>query len=69
MHKKTQPTQAKYNDPIVEELHRVREMLVEKYQGNLHTYSEAAKSHAMALGFKLATAKTQPDHIQKPIAV
>ncbi len=47
-----------WQDPIVQELHAIREKLVEKYQGNLHEYSTAARAHTLALGFKFAP--TQP---------
>jgi hypothetical protein len=39
-------------DPIIEELHQVREQLVHRYGGDLHRYSEAARAHALALGFQ-----------------
>jgi hypothetical protein len=39
-------------DPIIEELHQVRENLVQKYGGDLHQYSEAARANALALGFQ-----------------
>ena len=42
MNAKASPAQTDCNDPVVEDLHKVRESLVEKYHGNLHTYSEAA---------------------------
>ncbi len=42
-------------DPIVEELHRIREELAQKYGGDLNKYSEAARAHALALGFQFLT--------------
>ena len=60
MNAKLPATQLEWHDPIVQELHEVREKLVEKYQGNLHTYSQAARAHALALGFQFTTIKTQP---------
>lgn len=57
---KLQTTQLGWHDPIVQELHAVREKLVEKYQGNLHTYSQEARKHALALGFQFTSIKTQP---------
>jgi hypothetical protein len=53
-------TQAGWHDPIVEELHAVRQKLVEQYQGDLHTYSQAARARALALGFQLTAVKTPP---------
>jgi hypothetical protein len=54
MNAKLQATQPEWHDPIVQELH------TEKYQGNLHTYSQAARAHALALGFQFTTTKMQP---------
>jgi hypothetical protein len=45
------------NDPIVEELHAVRANLLQKYEGNMHTYSVAARANAIALGFKFIASK------------
>jgi hypothetical protein len=55
-----QTTLPDWHDPIVQELHAVREKLVEKYQGNLHAYSQAARSRALALGFQFTSIKTHP---------
>ena len=60
MNAKLQTTQLGWHDPIVQELHRVRDELVEKYQGNLHDYSQAARAHALALGFEFTVIKTLP---------
>ena len=50
-------SKAEWSDPIVEELHELRAQLLEKYQGDLHAYSEAARAHALALGFQFTTIK------------
>jgi hypothetical protein len=60
MNAKLQATQPEWHDPIVQELHTVREKLVEKYQGDLHSYSHAARAHALALGFQFTAVKTLP---------
>jgi hypothetical protein len=60
MNAKLQTTQLEWHDPIVQELHAVREKLVEKYQGNLHAYSQAARAHAIALGFQFTSIKPPP---------
>jgi hypothetical protein len=60
MNAKLQTTQLEWHDPIVQELHSVREKLVEEYQGNLHMYSQAARAHALALGFQFTAMKTPP---------
>ena len=57
MNAKPQIAQNDWHDPIVQELHAVREKLVEKYQGNLHAYPVAAREHAIALGFQFTTIK------------
>jgi hypothetical protein len=46
-----------WHDPIVEELHELRAQLLEKYQGDLHAYSEVARARALALGFQFTTIK------------
>jgi hypothetical protein len=55
-----QTTPPDWHDPIVQELHAVREKLVEKYQCNLHAYSQAARARSLALGFQFTSIKTQP---------
>ena len=42
-----------WHDPIVAELHDIREKLVEKYHGDMAAYSQDARAHALALGFKI----------------
>lgn len=44
-----------WQDPIVQELHTLREQLVAKYQGDMHAYSEACVRHTKALGFTFKT--------------
>jgi hypothetical protein len=44
-----------WQDPIVQELHALREQLVAKYQGDMHAYSEACVRHTKALGFTFKT--------------
>ena len=56
MNTQLQSTPAIWHDPIVQELHEIRGKLVEKYQGNLHAYSQAARQNALALGFQFAQA-------------
>lgn len=50
-------SKAEWRDPIVEELHELRAQLLEKYQGDLHAYSEAARARALALGFQFTMIK------------
>jgi hypothetical protein len=45
------------NDPIVEELHAVKANLLQKYEGNMHAYSVAARANAVALGFQFMPTK------------
>lgn len=44
-----------WQDPIVQELHALREQLVAKYQGDMHAYSEACVRRTKALGFTFKT--------------
>lgn len=55
MNANPQTSPVAWHDPIVEELHELRAQLLEKYQGNLHAYSEAARARALALGFQFTT--------------
>ena len=41
------------HDPIVAEIHAVREHLAEQYQNDLMAYSKAAEAHCRALGFTI----------------
>lgn len=52
-----QKKQTEWHDPIAQELHDIREKLVDQYQGNMRAYSQAARAHALALGFQFATPK------------
>ena len=52
-----QTSSVDWRDPIVEELHELRAQLHEKYQGDLHAYSVAARARALALGFRFTTIK------------
>jgi len=40
-----------WHDPIVAEIHAIRELLADQYHNDLLAYSEAAESHCLALGF------------------
>ncbi len=46
-----------WNDPIVAEIHAIRQKLHDEYNGDLHAYSLAATANALALGFKFAKSK------------
>jgi hypothetical protein len=52
------------HDPIVGEIHAIREALAEKYHDDLVSYSQAAESHCRALGFKFVESprRQQQDH-------
>lgn len=49
--------QAEWRDPIVEEIHAVRQQLVEKFQGDSHAFSKAATATSLALGFQFVVNK------------
>jgi hypothetical protein len=42
------------HDPIVAEIHAIRERLASQYQNDLAAYSLAAEAHCRALGFTFA---------------
>jgi hypothetical protein len=42
-----------WRDPIVAELHAIREQIAERFQNDLIAYSEAATAHCRALGFPI----------------
>ena len=46
------------HDPLVVEIHAIRQKLHDQYNGDLHAYSLAATANALALGFKFAKSKT-----------
>jgi hypothetical protein len=52
MSDKTQTQNTPWHDSVVQELHDIRTQLVEKYHGDMSAYSQAAKAHALALGFR-----------------
>jgi hypothetical protein len=60
MNAKLRISQAEWHDPVVEEIHAMRQQLHEKFQGDLHAYSQAATANALALGFQFATLKPLP---------
>jgi hypothetical protein len=45
----TQP----WHDPIVAEIHAIRERLAKQYHNDLVAYSQAAEAHCRALGFRM----------------
>lgn len=59
---------APWHDPIVQELHDIREQLVEKYHGNMTAYSQAAKAHALALGFRFEPMRPESTELRADCA-
>jgi hypothetical protein len=55
-----------WQDPIVQELHALREQLVAKYQGDMHAYSEACVRHTKALGFTFKTLDSVKEALATP---
>ena len=45
-----QTTSATWQDPIVQELHALRERLVEQYNGDIHAYALACEQRVQSLG-------------------
>ena len=52
-------------DPIVAEIHAMRERLASQYQNDLAAYSLAAEAHCLALGFKFVEGH-RPGRTQVP---
>lgn len=42
-----------WRDPIVAEIHTIREQLAERFHNDLAAYSETADAHCRALGFHM----------------
>jgi hypothetical protein len=42
-----------WDDPILAEIHAIREHLAEQYQNDLTAYSQAAEAYCLALNLKL----------------
>lgn len=42
-----------WRDPIVADIHAIREHLAEQYHNDLAAYSRAAEAHCRALGFRM----------------
>jgi hypothetical protein len=55
-----------WQDPIVQELHALREQLVAKYQGGMHAYSEACVCRTKALGFTFKTLDSVKEALATP---
>lgn len=51
---------AEWHDPIVSEIHAIRQQLLDKYHGDSHAYTKAATANALALGFQFTTLKKPP---------
>ncbi len=43
-----------WHDPVVAEIHAIRESLAQQYHNDLLAYSEAAQAHCRALGLNMA---------------
>lgn len=50
-----------WHDPVVAELHSVRERLAEEYHGDLAAYSAAAAEHCRELGLSIERDKMRPN--------
>jgi hypothetical protein len=47
-----------WRDPIIAELHALRERLAERFHNDLAAYSETANAHCRALGFHIVQSPT-----------
>jgi hypothetical protein len=50
-----------WRDPIIAELHALRERLAERFHNDLAAYSETANAHCRALGFHIVQSPTDKD--------
>jgi len=48
-------------DPIITELHAIRERLAERFHNDLAAYSETADAHCRALGFHIVHSPTDKE--------
>jgi len=48
-----------WRDPIVAEIHAIREQLAERFHNDLAAYSETADAHCRALGFHMVPSGTE----------
>lgn len=49
------PVPKAWQDPIVQELHALREQMVAQYKGDIRLYTEACVARTQALGFRFKT--------------
>ena len=49
------PLPKAWQDPIVQELHALREQMVSQYKGDIRLYTEACVARTHALGFRFKT--------------
>lgn len=56
-----------WRDPIVAELHTIREQLAERFHNDLAAYSRAADAHCRELGFQIVKSpKLEETRISDP---
>lgn len=58
----TQTAPTPWQDPIVQELHVLREQLVEQYNGDMHAYAQACERKVQSLGIVF---KRLPERLSK----
>jgi hypothetical protein len=49
------PLPKAWQDPIVQELHELREQMVVQHKGDMRSYTEACVARTQALGFRFKT--------------
>lgn len=62
-------TNIAWRDPIISELHAIRERLAERFHGDLAAYSETADAHCRALGFHIVQAPTDKDRSRAEVRI
>lgn len=55
-----QTTPTTWQDPIVQELHALREKLVEQYNGDMHAYAQACERKVQSLGIVFKRLPARP---------
>lgn len=56
-----------WHDPVVAEIHAIRERLAEQYQNDLIAYSQAAEAQCRALGLRIVEVQHLPPKVGRVI--
>lgn len=58
-----------WHDPVVAEIHAVREHLAEQYHGDIAAYTAAAEAHCRELGLNMlrVESREKPELLTQPV--